>query len=552
MGKKLYFKHEARRLLQIGVDELADTVKVTLGPKGRNVVLERLTGVPMITNDGVSIAREIELSDPYKNMGAQLVREVADKTSDVTGDGTTTATLLAQSLVREGMAVLDQGANPMVLRRGIEDAVELVVAELARLAKPVSGLEQLAHVATIAAKEDERIGDAIGRALDKVGEEGVVSVEESDINGVSVDFVEGLHVENGHLSPYLIRDQQRMETVFENPHVLMTTKPISNVQELMPILGLIQRSPRPLVILAEKVDGAALGMLVQNNQHGTLEATAIRAPGFGHRRINYLEDLAAFCGGQVVTPDRGLDIEDVQLSDLGSARRVIVTSESTTFVEGAGTAEAVEARLAQIRVELERATVEGDVEALKERLARLSSRLAVIRVGGATDVELRERKRRTEGALSATRAAMAEGIVAGGGTALLRAADVLADVLQEGDRALGVEVVRSALADPLFWIAENAGYDGAAVIERVRAMPAGYGLNALTGDFGDLFEAGVIDPVRVTRTCLENAASVAALLLTTEALVAEEPFAPHIQPGAILSSEIGDLAEGMARPSSPV
>ncbi len=552
MGKKLYFKHEARLLLQAGVDELADTVKVTLGPKGRNVVLERLTGVPMITNDGVSIAREIELSDPYKNMGAQLVREVADKTSDVTGDGTTTATVLAQSLVREGMRVLDAGANPMVLRRGIEDAVELVVAELRRLAKPVDGLEHLHHVATIAAKEDERIGAAIGQALDKVGEEGVVSVEESEINGVSVDFVEGLHVENGHLSPYLIRDQARMETVFENPYVLMTTKPISNVQELMPILGLVQRSPRPLVILAEKVDGAALGMLVQNNQHGTLEATAIRAPGFGHRRINYLEDLAAFCGGQVVTPDRGLEIQDVQLSDLGSARRVIVTGESTTFVEGAGTAEAVEARLQQIRVELQRATVEGDIEALKERLARLSSRLAVIRVGGATDVEQRERLRRTEGALSATRAAMAEGIVSGGGTALLRAADVLADVGLDGDRALGVEVVRNALADPLFWIAENAGYDGTAVIERVRSMPAGYGLNALTGDFGDLFEAGVIDPVQVTRTSLENAASVAALLLTTEALVAEEPFAPYVQPGAIMSSEIGDLAEGMARPSSPV
>jgi chaperonin GroEL len=552
MGKKLYFKQEARRLLQAGVDELADTVKVTLGPKGRNVVLERLTGVPTITNDGVSIAREIELSDPYKNMGAQLVREVADKTSDVTGDGTTTATVLAQSLVREGMRVLDDGANPMVLRRGIEDAVDLVVAELKRLAKPVEGLAGLSHVATIAAKEDERIGKAIGEALHKVGEEGVVSVEESEVNGVNVSFVEGLHVENGHLSPYLIRDKMRMETVFENPYVLMTTKPISNVQELMPILGLIQRDPRPLVILAEKVDGAALGMLVQNNQHGTLEATAIRAPGFGHRRINYLEDLAAFCGGQVVTPDRGLVIDDVQLADLGTARRVIVTGESTTFIEGGGTEEAVEARLQQIRVELERATVEGDVEALRERLARLSSRLAVIRVGGPTDVDQRERLRRTEGALSATRAAMAEGIVAGGGTSLLRAADVLEDVPLEGDRLLGIEVVRHALADPLFWIAENAGYDGSAVIDQVRAMPAGHGLNALTGDFCDLFEAGVIDPVRVTRTCLENAASVAALLLTTEALVAEEPFAPYVQPGAIMTSEIGDLAEGMARPSSPV
>jgi chaperonin GroEL len=549
MGKKLYFNHDARRLLQAGVDELADTVKVTLGPKGRNVVLERLTGVPTITNDGVTIAREIELSDPYKNMGAQLVREVADKTSDTAGDGTTTATLLAQSLVREGMRVLDDGANPMVLRRGIEEAVDAVVAELVRTARPVEGLAQLSSVATIAAKEDERIGNAVGEALDRVGEEGVVSIEESDARGISVDFVEGLHVENGHLSPYLIRDQLRMETVFENPYILMSTKPISSVQELMPIIGLIQRSPRPLVILAEKVDGAALGMLVQNNQHGTLQATAIRAPGFGHRRINYLEDLAAFCGGHVVTPDRGLVIDAVQLSDLGTARRVIVTGDSTTFVEGGGSAEAVEARLNQIRVELERASVDNDIEALRERLARLSSRLAVIRVGGSTDVEQRERFRRTEGALSATRAAMAEGIVPGGGTALLRAASALDGLDLPGDRGRGVDVVRSVLSDPLFWIASNAGYDGAAAIDQVRAMPAGHGLNALSGDFCDLMEAGVIDPVQVTRTSLQNAASVAALLLTTEALVAEEAFA---QPGAIMASGFGDLAEGMARPSSPV
>jgi chaperonin GroEL len=549
MGKKLYFNHEARRLLQAGVDELADTVKVTLGPKGRNVVLERLTGVPTITNDGVTIAREIELSNPYKNMGAQLVREVADKTSDFAGDGTTTATLLAQSLVREGMRVLDDGANPMVLRRGIEEAVDAVVNELSRTAIPVSGRERLSSVATIAAKEDERIGYAVGEALDRVGEEGVVSIEESDRRGISVDFVEGLHVENGHLSPYLIRDQLRMETVFEDPYVLMSTKPISNVQELMPILGLIQRSPRPLVILAEKVDGAALGMLVQNNQHGTLQATAIRAPGFGHRRINYLEDLAAFCGGHVVTPDRGLSIEDVTLEDLGTARRVIVTADSTTFVEGGGAPEAVEARLNQIRVELERVTVETDIEALKERLARLSSRLAVIRVGGATDVEQRERFRRTEGALSATRAAMAEGIVSGGGTALLRAAGALAGLDLDGDRGRGVDVVRRVLSDPLYWIASNAGYDGAATIDQVREMPPGHGLNALTGEFCDLIAAGVIDPVQVTRTSLQNAASVAALLLTTEALVAEEAYA---QPGAIMASGFGDLAEGMARPSSPV
>lgn len=549
MGKKLYFNHQARLLLQAGVDELADTVKVTLGPKGRNVVLERLTGVPTITNDGVTIAREIELTDPYKNMGAQLVREVADKTSDASGDGTTTATLLAQSLVREGMRVLGDGANPMVLRRGIEEAVDAVVAELQRVARPVAGLEHLRSVATIAAKEDERIGNAVGDALDRVGDEGVVSIEESDDPGISVSFVEGLHVENGHLSPYLIRDQLRMQTVFENPYVLMTTQPIASVQDLMPILGLIQREPRPLVILAEKVDGAALGMLVQNNQHGTLEATAIRAPGFGHRRVAYLEDLAAFCGGQVVTPDRGLELDAVTLADLGTARRVIVTGDDTTFVEGGGDAGAVEARMNQIRVELERATVDNDIEAYRERLARLSSKLAVIRVGGATDVEQRERFRRTEGALSATRAAMAEGIVPGGGTALLRAESALDGLDLPGDRGRGVDVVRRVLSDPLFWIASNAGYDGDSTIDQVRVMPAGHGLNALSGEFCDLVEGGVIDPVQVTRSSLQNAASVAALLLTTEALVAEAPFA---QPGAIMASGFGDLAEGMARPSSPV
>ncbi|MCW3007755.1 MAG: groE [Solirubrobacterales bacterium] len=549
MGKILHFNHDARRLLQAGVDELADTVKVTLGPKGRNVVLERITGAPTITNDGVSIAREIELSNPFKNMGAQLVREVANKTSELTGDGTTTATLLAQALVREGMKVIDGGANPMVLRYGIEDAVELVVAELAAMARPVDDPLQLRHVATIAAKEDERIGRAVAEALARVGEEGVVSVEESELPGISVDFVEGLHVENGHVTPYLIRDQVRMETVFEDPYILMTTGPISAIQDLMPALDAVMRSPRPLVILAEKVDGAALGMLVRNNQHGTLQAVAVRAPGFGHRRVAYLEDLAAFTGGQVISPEAGLTLENVSHATFGRARRVVVSEDSTTIIEGAGTEDAVSARLGQIRVELSRATQENDVEALRERMARLSSRLAVIRVGGATDVELKERFRRTEGSLAATRAAMAEGIVPGGGTALLRAERALVDVDASGDRAIGVDVVRSVLAQPLFWIAANAGFDGQAVVDQIRAMDEGCGLNALTGAFGDLFEAGVIDPVKVTRLSLQHAASVAALLLTTEAVVAEELFA---QPGAIIAPGFGDLAEGMARPSSPV
>ncbi|HMJ32657.1 MAG TPA: chaperonin GroEL [Baekduia sp.] len=549
MGKIIHFNDDARRRLQAGVDELADTVKVTLGPKGRNVVLERLTGAPTITNDGVTIAREIELADQFANMGAQLVREVADKTSELTGDGTTTATLLAQSLIREGMRVLDDGVNPMQLRRGIEEAVDLVVAELLRSAVEVGPDLHLGSVATIAAKEDERIGRAVAEALARVGEDGVVSVEQSELPGIAVEFVEGLHVENGHLSPYLIRDRMRMETVLENPYVLMTTRPISTVQELMGAIGQVMRRPEPLIILAEKVDGAALGMLVQNNQHGTMEATAIRAPGFGHRRIAYLEDLAAFTGGQVITPEAGLSLEQVDLEMLGRARRVIVTEDATTFIEGAGTAESVAGRLNEIRVELERATHESDVDALRERLARLSSRLAVIRVGGATDVETKERLRRTEGSLAASRAAMAEGIVPGGGTALLRAERALDGVELDGDRGAGVDVVRSVLADPLFWIASNAGFDGHGVVDQVRAMPDGHGLNALTGEFGDLIESGVIDPVRVTRLSLQNAASVAALMLTTEALVAEQIIG---QPGAILAPGFGDLAEGMARPSSPV
>jgi chaperonin GroEL len=549
MGKIIHFNDDARRRLQAGVDVLADTVKVTLGPKGRNVVLERLTGAPTITNDGVLIARELELSDQFANMGAQLVREVADKTSELTGDGTTTATLLAQSLIREGMRVLANGVNPMLLRRGIEEAVELVVADLVRSARDIADPGLLGHVATIAAKEDERIGRAVAEALDRVGEDGVVSVEESELPGISVDFVEGLHVENGHMSPYLIRDRMRMETVFDNPYVLMTTQPISTVQELMGAIGHVMRRPEPLVILAEKVDGAALGMLVQNNQHGTMEATAIRSPGFGHRRIAYLGDLAAFTGGSVITPEAGLSLEEVSLESLGRARRVIVSEDSTTFIEGAGSEEAVESRLNEIRVELERATHDVDIEALRERRARLSSRLAVIRVGGATAIETKERLRRTEGSLAAARAAMAEGIVPGGGTALLRAERALADAVSDGDRGAGMDVVRAVLGDPLFWIASNAGYDGQAVVDQVRAMPDGHGLNALTGEFGDLIESGVIDPVRVTRLSLQHAASVAALMLTTEAIIAEELIG---QPGAILAPGFGDLAEGMARPSSPI
>ena len=549
MGKIIYFNHEARLLLQAGVDELANTVKVTLGPKGRNVVLERLTGAPTITNDGVSIAREIELSNQFKNMGAQLVREVATKTSDMTGDGTTTATLLAQAIVREGMRALEEGANPMLLRRGIEDATELVVAELRRSAREVVGEEDMVHVATIAAKEDERIGAAVARALERVGPEGVVTIEESAGPGIEVEFVEGMHVENGHFSPYLIHDTQRMETVFDDPYILLTNKSITHMQDLMPTLDAIMKSPRPLLIFAEKVEGAALGLLVQNNQHGTLKAMAVRAPGFGHRRIAHLHDLAAFTGGHVVAEEAGLTLAHVKPETFGTARRVVITEDATVLVEGGGTPEQIEARLSQIRIELDRATQDTDIEVLRERLAKLSSSLAVIRVGAATGPEMKDKFRRTEGALAATRAAVSEGIVAGGGTALLRAEGVLDDTGLEGDRLRGAEVIRNVLAEPLFWVATNAGYDGQAVIDQVREMPEGHGLNALTGEFGDMFDDGVIDPLRVTRLTIQHAASVAALMLTTEALVAEELIA---QPGAIIAPGFGDLAEGLARPSSPV
>jgi chaperonin GroEL len=409
--------------------------------------------------------------------------------------------------------------------------------------------DELRHVATIAAKEDETIGEAVAQALDRVGPEGVVTVEEADVIGVEVGFVEGMHVENGWVSPYLIADRERMETVFEDPYILMTDRPISHARDLLPTLDAVMKAPRPLVVVAEKIDGSALGMLVTNTQHRTIEAVALRAPGFGHRRIQHLGDLAAFTGGQVIAAEAGLTLDHVRPESLGRARRVIVTADSTIFVDGAGPREGVQARLGQIRAELGRATQDRDVEVLQERLARLALQLAVIRVGAPTEVVLRERLRRTEGALAATQAAVSVGIVAGGGTALLRSAPALDALDAGGEYGRGVDVVRGVLSEPLFWIAANAGYDGQATIDQVAEMPDGHGLDALSGEFGDLFERGVIDPVRVTRLSLEHAASVAALMLTTEALVAEELIA---QPGAIVAPGFGDLAEGMARPSSPI
>jgi chaperonin GroEL len=549
MAKMLVYNEDARRYLETGVNKLADAVKVTLGPKGRNVVLEKMAGAPVITNDGVSIAREVHLSDPFENMGAHLVREVASQTSDAVGDGTTTATVLAQAMVREGMRHIADGANPMLLRRGIEQAAARVREELWRAAREVQDRQQLAYVATIAANNDPEIGEIIAEALDTVGPEGVITVEESPALGLGLDFAEGLQWDYGFLSPYMVTDSERMEAVFENPLILLTDQTISQVQVLMPVLEQVSRTERPLVVVAENVDGPALGMLVTNSMHKTFRSVAVRAPGFGHRRLNNLQDIAALTGAEVVSKQSGMKLEATTLERLGQARKVTVTDSSTTIVEGAGSEEDVRARIIQIRSELERAQNPRDREHLQERLAELAGRVAVITVGAATEVELKEKLRRTEGALAATRAAVEEGILPGGGTALVNAERVLDDARGLVDeQAMGAAIVRNALSEPLQWIASNAGHDGVAVVAEVRELPAPQGLNALTGEYGDMFASGVIDPAKVTRSALQSAVSIAALLLTTEALVAEEVEA---QPGAVLAPGFGDLAEGIARPSSP-
>jgi chaperonin GroEL len=531
------------------VNKLADAVKVTLGPKGRNVVLEKMAGAPVITNDGVSIAQEIHLSDPFENMGAHLVREVASQTSDDVGDGTTTATVLAQAMVREGMRHIADGANPMLLRRGIEQAAAGVQEELWRAAREVRGKHELAYVATIAANDDPEIGEIIAEALDTVGEEGVITVEQSPALGLGLEFAEGMRWDYGYVSPYMATDKTRMDAVFEDALILLTDQTISTVQVLMPVLEQVTKTERPLVVVAENVDGPALGMLVTNAMHGTFRSVAVRAPGFGHRRLGNLQDIAALTGGEVISKQSGMKLEATTLERLGRARRVAVTESDTTVVGGAGSEEDIRARIAQLRSELERATNPHDRDHLQERLAKLAGRVAVITVGAATEVELKEKQRRTEGALAATRAAVEEGILPGGGTALLRAEHVLDGAAETGDeQAIGAEIVRNALSEPLRWIAFNAGHDGLSVVAELREMPPGQGLNALTGEFVDLIDAGVIDAAKVTRSALQSAVSIAALLLTTEALVAEEIVA---QPGAVLAPEVGDLAEGIARPSSP-
>jgi chaperonin GroEL len=547
MAKELRFNEDARRLLESGVNALADAVKVTLGPKGRNAVLEKLTGPPTITNDGVTIAREIQLREPFANMGAQLVKEVAMKTNGVVGDGTTTATVLAQAMVREGMAAVTAGANPMRVRRGIERTVPVLVESLADLAVDVSGQADLERIATLAASDDESIGVVIAEAVARVGRNGIVTTEESDTLGLSVDVVDGIEFDHGYISGYMVTDHEKMETVYDNPVILLTNKKITQVQDIMPTLEVAKRAERPLVVLAEDVDGPALQLLVGGNMHNTMQSVVVRAPGFGHRRVAELEDLAVALGGHVIAKDTGIELSEVTGEHLGSCDRITITENDTTIVGGHGAKHLVDARTSQLETQFERARLDADQDSLQLRLARLAGTVAVIKVGGVTSVELKERMLRVEDALAATRAALEEGVVAGGGAALVQAQEAVSRVELTGDEAVGREVVRRALAEPLRWISINAGYDGEEVVKRVAAMPTGHGFNALTGHYGDLFADGVIDPFKVTRAALESAASIAALLITTETAVVEEVMG---HPGAIMAPGFGDLAEGMVRPSN--
>ncbi|MDR3033778.1 MAG: chaperonin GroEL [Kitasatospora sp.] len=524
MAKTLQFDEDARRSLERGVNKLADTVKVTIGPKGRNVVIDKKFGAPTITNDGVTIAREVELDDPYENLGAQLVKEVATKTNDVAGDGTTTATVLAQALVNEGLRNVAAGAGPAALKKGIDKAVAAVSEHLLSVAREVEGKDDIAAVASLSA-QDAQVGELIAEAIDKVGKDGVITVEESNTFGVELEFTEGMQFDKGYLSPYFVTDAERQEAVLEDPYVLINQGKISSIQELLPLLEKVLQAggSRPLLIIAEDVDGEALSTLVVNKIRGTFNAVAVKAPGFGDRRKAILGDIATLTGGQVVSEEVGLKLDQVGLDVLGTARRITVTKDETIVVDGAGDSAEVAGRVAQIKAEIANTDSDWDREKLQERLAKLAGGVCVIKVGAATEVELKERKHRLEDAISATRAAVEEGIVAGGGASLVHAAKVLEDGLGlSGDEATGVAVVRKALAEPLRWIAQNAGLEGYVITSKVAELEAGQGYNAATGEYGDLVKAGVIDPVKVTRSALENAASIASLLLTTETLVVEK------------------------------
>ncbi len=525
MSKILKFDEEARRGLEAGVNKLADAVKVTLGPKGRNVVLEKKFGAPTITNDGVSIAREIELEDPYENMGAQLVKEVATKTNDVAGDGTTTATVLAQALVREGLRNVTAGANPMALKRGIDKAVAAAVDSIAKQAKEIDDRSEIAQVATISANNDNAIGEVLADAIDKVGKDGVVTVEESNTFGIELDFTEGMQFDKGYLSPYFVSDPERQEAVLEDALILLTEGKISSVADLVPVLEKVMQTGKPLLIIAEDIEGEALATLVVNKIRGTFNSVAVKAPGFGERRKAMLGDIATLTGGQVISETIGLKLDNATIDLLGSARKVVVTKDETTIVDGGGPKEDVEGRIASIKREIDDTDSDWDREKLQERLAKLAGGVAVVQVGAATEVELKEKKHRIEDALSATRAAIEEGIVPGGGTALVRARKAVAKAIEglEGDEATGARSVHKALDAPARLIASNAGHEGAVVVQQIESEKGSYGLNAATGVFEDLLKAGVIDPAKVTRAALQNAASIAGLLLTTEAIIADKP-----------------------------
>jgi chaperonin GroEL len=523
MAKMLSYSEDARKRLEKGVNQLADAVKVTLGPKGRNVVIDKKWGAPTITKDGVTVAREIELEDAYENMGAQLAKEVATKTNDVAGDGTTTATVLAQAIVKEGLRNVAAGANPMSLKRGIDKAVERIVEEIASQARDIETQDEIAQVAAISANNDDAIGKVLADAMDKVGKDGVITVEESQTFGMELDFVEGMQFDKGFISPYMVTDPERMEVEFEDPYILVANQKISAVQDLLPVLEKVMQAGRPLVIIGEDLEGEALATLVVNKIRGTFQSAAVKAPGFGERRKAMLQDIAILTGGQVISEEVGLKLENATIDLLGRARKVVITKDDTTIVEGAGSEEDIKGRINQIKAEIDKTDSDWDREKLQERLAKLSGGVAVVKVGAATETELKEVKHRIEDALSATRAAVEEGVVAGGGTALLQAEAGLEKLELEGDEATGARIIHKALSSPLYWIASNAGLEGSVVVERVRGMEPGQGLNALTGEYEDLVKAGVIDPAKVTRSALQNAASIAGLLLTTEALVADKP-----------------------------
>jgi chaperonin GroEL len=521
--KELKYEAEARKALEQGVDVVANAVKVTLGPRGRYVVLDKKFGAPTITNDGVTIAREIEVEDVFQNQGAQLVREVATATNDVAGDGTTTATVLAQAIVRQGLKNVAAGANPLALKRGIERAVDQVVANIASQSKEISGKDQIARVATISAGDDD-IGDVIADAIDKVGKDGVVNVEEGQTFGMDLEFTEGMQFDKGYISPYMVTDQERMEAVLEDPYILIANQKIGSVRDILPVLEQVIQSGRPLLIVAEDVEGESLATLVVNKLRGTFTGVAVKAPGFGDRRKRMLEDIAILVGGEVITEEMGLKLENTQLSQLGRARRVVVTKDTTTIVDGAGDAEAIKGRINQIKSEIETTDSDFDREKLQERLAKLSGGVAVVKVGAATETEMKEKKHRVEDALQATRAALEEGIVPGGGVALLVAQKALnIDVIELPDEQTGARIVYRALEEPLRQISENAGLEGSVVVNDVRKAKKGFGLDAATGEIVDLIAAGIIDPAMVTRSALQNAASIAKNILTTEAIVAEVP-----------------------------